>query len=572
MRIYPLLLSVFLAPLAMCAATVSITVLATTDLHGNLLPYDYFQATPANRGLAKLATIAAAVRLENPNTLLIDCGDVIQGAPLEGVYQHYVRSGSLPLGLHLAAPLPADPMMLAMNLMRYDAMVLGNHEFNYGLKNLDRARNDARFPWLSANTHVEAGSKNRPFEGYVIKTVAGVKIAIVGVTTPSIPMWEEPSNFKGYSFAPIRDTVARVVADLKATQHPALIVVAAHSGLGHDIKTGAAEAGELAGENAMYEVAMSVPGVDAVVFGHTHNQLASAEVNGVLLMQPKNWGMSLGRMDFTLEGSEGNWAVRSKRSRLLPANDTTVPDPAILALAGPYQEVAERYLRTPVAITKVDLSSALSRVQDTAVIDAIQEVQLAEAKADVSFASAFNTRVAIPAGPVTVRQVAALYLYDNTLVAIQGNGKMVRDALENAATYFLPCSEGCAAGPLINRKMPGFNYDMAQGVEYEIDISQSPGSRIRNLRWHGKPLEDTQPLRIAVNNYRAGGSAGYGMFRTAKVLWRSTEEIRDLIIRYYAGKKTLPPAPDNNWKILPTAAATELVREARIESRRVFTQ
>jgi 2',3'-cyclic-nucleotide 2'-phosphodiesterase/3'-nucleotidase len=160
-----------------------------------------------------------------------------------------------------------------------------------------------------------------------------------------------------------------------------------------------------------------------------------------------------------------------------------------------------------------------------------------------------------------VREIAALYVYENELYTIEGNGKMVREALENAARYYQTCPGDCSQGPLIDRKVIGYNYDMAEGVDYEIDLTRPVGDRIRNLRWHGQPLQDTQPLRIAVNNYRSGGSAGYSVYRGAKVVWRSGEEIRDLVIRYYIEHKELPTKPDGNWRIVPEAARKELEKE-----------
>lgn len=571
MRIFSAVTLAFLLVETLPAASVHVTVLATTDLHGNIFPYDYFSAQPASRGLAKISKLVEAVRAENPNTLLIDCGDAIQGAPIETVYQTYVRTGKLPgseSNTVVRGALSADPMMIAMNLMRYDAMVLGNHEFNYGLKNLDRARQDARFPWLSANTRVLKASANRAFDGYVVKQVGGVKVAIIGVTTPAIPMWEEASNYKGYEFLPIRETVARVIVEVRAQHRPDVVIVAAHSGLGRDLKTGAAEPDEVAGENVMYDVAANVPGIDAIIFGHTHRELPSGEIHGVSLLQPKNWGISLGRMDLELDNAGGHWRITSKTSRVLPVTRETPVDDAMLKAIQPYQDAAERYLNLPVTSSRTELSSAHSRIEDTAILDAIQKVQLIEAKADVSFASAFNTRAKIAAGPVTVRQIAALYVYDNTLVAVAGNGRMVREALENAARYYRQCTGDCTTGPLINTRMPGFNYDMAEGVEYEVDISQPEGRRIRNLRWHGKPLADDQPLRIAINNYRSGGSGGYTMFQNAKVVWRSTEEIREMIIRHYSEGGSLPSEPDRNWKVVPPGATAELAREADAESKR----
>ncbi|MEK7754559.1 MAG: 5'-nucleotidase C-terminal domain-containing protein [Acidobacteriota bacterium] len=537
------------------AQRVTVTVLATTDLHGNIYPYDYYTARPADRGLAKLATLIGAARRENPNSVLIDAGDTIQGTPIETIYEQYVRNGRLPLGLSLPAEgFKADPMMLAMNHLGYDAMTLGNHEFNFGLKVLDRARADARFPWLSANTETEPGSGRKPFAPYIVKTVAGVKIAIIGITTPAIPQWEKPEHYAGLRFLPPKDAAARAVAELKAGPRPDVIVAAVHAGLERAPGEG--------GENMAGEIAAQVPGIDAIVFGHSHQQVAGQRIGEVLLMQPKNWGISLGRMDFELERQGGGWKIAGKSSRLIPVTAQTQADAELLRLARPYHEAAERYLNTPVARSAISMDGRYARIVDSALLDAVQAVQLHYAHADVSLTALFNPGVRVAAGAVTVRQIAALYLYDNQLYAVQGNGKMLREALENAARFFLTCPEAsCAAGPLLNRQVAGFNFDVAQGVEYEIDLRQPEGRRVRNLRWHGKPLGDDQPLRIAINNYRAAGSGGYAMFRGAQIVWRSTEEIRDLIVAYYTERGSLPEKSDNNWRIAPPAAVETLKKE-----------
>jgi 2',3'-cyclic-nucleotide 2'-phosphodiesterase/3'-nucleotidase len=549
---------------------VRISVLATTDLHGNLLPYDYYTARPVDRGLAKIASLIQDERSQNPNNLLIDCGDTIQGTSLESVYQEYIETGHLPLGLAFAGlPLDRDPMMLAMNDIGYDAMVVGNHEFNFGLKNLAKARSSADFPWISANIlvnplvnpGVDAGGAVKPFAPYFIKTIGGIKIAIIGITTPSIPQWESEEHYRGYHFESGVDAARRAVGEVRAREHPDVVILAAHSGLDRDPKTQTAPSGD-SREDMVYQIATEVKGIDAIVFGHTHQQLAELKLGGVLLMQPKNWGMSLGRMDIVLgRDPSGGWKIVSKTSRLIPVTAATPADAKVLEIGRPYHELAERYLNRQIADASVSLDTRLARVQDTALVDAVQQVQLFYSKADVSFASAFNTRVMIPKGPVTVRQIAALYVYENELYAIDGTGKMVREALENAARYFQTCSGGCSQGPLIDHRVIGYNYDMAEGVDYEIDLTRPVGDRIRNLRWHGEPLSDTQPLRIAVNNYRFGGSAGYSTFRGAKIVWRSRDEIRDLVIRYYIEHKELPAKPDGNWRIIPVAARNTLERE-----------
>jgi 2',3'-cyclic-nucleotide 2'-phosphodiesterase / 3'-nucleotidase len=529
--------------------TVTVTVLATTDTHGSIYPWDYFTRQKAPRGLAAAATLVAQVRRESPNTVLIDCGDTIQGSPLVSVYEAAVRAGE--------ARSP-EPMMLAMNRMGYDAMVLGNHELNYGLASLTAARGAARFPWLSANT---TGAVP-PFAPFVVKTVGGVKLAIIGITTPAIPQWEKPENYEGLSWLAPEEAVRRSLVSLEH-ERPDVVLVAVHGGLDRDPRSGELRAGELPGENPAWEIAERFPQLAAVVYGHTHRREEGRRVGPVLLVQPRNWAQDVARVDLVVSREKGGrFALVSSASRLLAVQPDTPADPEILELARPYHEAAERYLDQPVAESAAELSGALGRFEDTALVDAIQEVQMHYAKADVSFTSLFDTRVHVPRGRVTAREIAALYLYDNELYAVEGDGRMVREALENAARYFRTCQEpSCATGPLVDPKVIGFNYDMAQGVEYEIDLTRPEGERVRNLRYRGAPLRDDQSLRIALNNYRAAGSAGYTMFRGAKVAWRSGREIRELMIDYFAEHRTLPAKADGNWRLVPARAVETLATE-----------
>jgi 2',3'-cyclic-nucleotide 2'-phosphodiesterase/3'-nucleotidase len=547
-----LLLAVLLpAPPAPTAETVTVTVLATTDTHGFLNPWDYFTREPAPRGLAAAATLVAEARREAPNALLIDCGDTIQGSSLESVHQAAVRAG------RTDAP---DPMMLAMNRMGYDAMVVGNHEFNFGLGNLAAAREAAHFPWLSANT--ATGDALPPFAPYLVKTVNGVKVAVIGITTSAIPQWEKPETIRGLSWLAPEEGVRRALRELER-EKPDVVLAAVHGGLDRDPASGVRRSGEMPGENGAWEIAERFPQLAAVIYGHTHRREEGFRVGPVLLVQPRNWAQDVARVDLTLvREAEGPWKLTGTSSRLLPVQPDTRADPAILELARPYHEAAERYLDRPVAESRAELTGARGRFEDSALVDAIQEVQMHYAKAEVSFASLFNPRVRVPRGKVTAREIAALYVYDNELYAVEGTGRMVREALENAARYFRTCPEpSCARGPIVDRSVAGYNFDMAQGVEYEIDLLQPEGHRVRNLRFRGAPLRDEQPLRIALNNYRAAGSAGYSTFRGAKIVWRSGREIRDLMIEYFAAHRELPDRPDGNWRLVPSRAVETLALE-----------
>ncbi len=504
------LLLVFLAAAgpAAPAETVTVTVLATTDTHGHLYPWDYFTKEKAARGLAAASTLVEQVRRETPNVVLLDCGDTIQGSALESVHQAAVRDG------RTSAP---DPMMLAMNAMGYDAMVVGNHEFN---------------------------------------------VAVVGVTTAAIPQWEKPEQIAGLSWL---DPVEGVRAALLAldAEKPDVVLAAVHGGLDRDPQTGERRAGEKPGENSVWEIAEAFPQLAAIVYGHTHRREEGRRVGNVLLVQPRNWAQEVARIDLTLSREKGGrWTLARAESRLVPVLPDTPADPRVLEIARPYHEAAERYLEQPVAESPAELSGQRARFEDTALVDAIQEVQLHYAKADVSLSSLFRPQTRVPRGPVTVRELAGLYVYDNELYAVEGTGRMVREALENAARYFRTCPEPtCATGPLVDRAIAGYNSDLAQGVEYEIDLTQPVGQRVKSLRYRGAPLRDDQALRIAVNNYRAAGSSGYTMFREAKVLWRSGREIRDLMVDYFTAKKRLPEKPDGNWRLVPPLAVETLARE-----------
>jgi 2',3'-cyclic-nucleotide 2'-phosphodiesterase/3'-nucleotidase len=548
-----LLSGVILLASGLAGETVKVTILATTDLHGYILPYDYFTQKPAPYGLAKIATLVKQARREAPEAILVDVGDTIQGSPLESMYQAYRQTGKLPAGVTIPErALGIDPMMLVMNAMRYDAMVVGNHEFNYGVGNLGEARRVARFAWISANT-LASGPNTKGFVPYIEKTVGGVRVAVVGLTTPSIPAWEKPENYRGYTWEAPVQAMKRLMA-IWGENKPDLVVVAAHGGINKSDGS----------ENFAWQVS-EVDGVDAVIFGHSHGEVAELFNGNTLLVQPKNYGASLGKVEFEFSRQEGGkWKMESRRGSLMKVSAATEADEEILSLGKPYHEATEQYLSSPVARAPVELSAANGRFEDSALVDAIHEVQLHYTKADVSLSALFNPRLVVHAGPVTVREAAALYVYDNTLYKVEGTGKMVKAALENAARFFEGCATpACDTGNLLNNNFAGFNYDMAEGVSYEVDLTRPVGDRIRQLMYRGKPLAMEEPLTIAVNSYRAAGSAGYDMFKDAKVVWQSTEAIRDLIIAYYGQKKLLPSQASNNWRIVPAAARERLVQRER---------
>jgi 2',3'-cyclic-nucleotide 2'-phosphodiesterase/3'-nucleotidase len=327
-----------------------------------------------------------------------------------------------------------------------------------------------------------------------------------------------------------------------------------HMGIEEDLRTGELNPSNVPDENAAVRIAREVPGIDVILMGHTHREVPSLFINGVLLTQANYWGKHLARVDVYLEkqeGDAGRWRVMAKSARTIPMDDRVKPDEEILALAKPYDEETQAWLGRVIGESPAELTAANARFQDSAILDLIQRVQLEAGKADVSMTAVFNDRARIPKGPVTVRDIAGLYIYENTLVTIEVTGKQLKDALEHSAKYFLPYVPGKRPTDLVDDKIPSFNFDIAEGVTYDLDITKPVGDRIQNLKFKGKPLPPAQKLKLVTNNYRVNGGGGYTMYKGAPVVYKSSDEIRELIINWVERNKTIPAEPTNNWRLLP---------------------
>jgi len=519
-----------------------VTILSTTDLHGNILPIDYYTNKPDARGLAKVATIIKQTRKESPQLLLLDSGDTIQGTPLE--YFHAKRNNA-----------PPDPMMLTMSALKFDAMAVGNHEYNFGLQTLIKARSEAKFPMLSANTY-KKGTEQTFFDPYLVKEVNGVRVGILGLTTPAIPNWENAENYAGLEF---REPVAEAkkwVAVLRQKERVDLVVIAMHMGIGEDLATGEVRPGEQPHENEALSIARQVQGVDVILMGHTHREVPAMYTNGVLLTQANYWGKHLARVDLYLEKDMRtsmipSWKVVAKSARTIPVDERVAVDEEIARLAEPYDKETQNWLGQVIGESDAELTAQDSYFKDAAILDLIQRVQMEAGKADVSTVASFNQQARINKGPITVRDIAGLYVYENTLVVIEVTGQTLKDALEHSARFFKPFEEGKSASDLIDKNIPGYNFDIAEGVTYELDRRKPFGERIQNLRFRGQLLDMKRKLRLAINNYRANGGGRYTMYKNAPVVFRSSTEIRELIIDWVERNKRIPVEATNNWRLVP---------------------
>lgn len=515
---------------------VQITILGTTDLHGNINPIDYYTNKPDNRGFAKVASLIKRVRREHPNVLLVDSGDTIQGSPLASFHSRKNNQ-------------PPNPMMLVMSSLNYDAMAVGNHEYNFGLKVLEKARREANFPWLSANTYDKSTGKTH-YKPYIIKEVAGVRVGILGLTTPGVPTWDNPVNYAGLEFHEPVSEARKWVPVMRNDEKADVVVIAMHMGLGEDLRTGEVSPGQVPHENEAVSIAKEVPGVDVIFMGHTHREVPSLYINGVLLTQANHWGRHLARADVYLQKTATGWRVYAKSARTLAADDRVEPDPSVVALAEPYDRETQGWLARVIGQSAEELTAREARFRDTAILDLIQKVQMEVGKADVSMVASFNSEARIAKGPVSVRDIAGLYVYENTLVVLEVTGQQLKDALEHSAKYYKPHVAGKSLQELIDEKIPAYNFDIAEGVTYDLDISKPIGQRIQNLRFRGQQLSPTRKLRLATNNYRVNGGGGYTMYKDAPVVYRSSEEIREMIIDWVERNKTVPTTPNNNWRII----------------------
>jgi 2',3'-cyclic-nucleotide 2'-phosphodiesterase/3'-nucleotidase len=525
---------------------VTLTLLGTTDIHGHIEPVDYYSNQPANRGLAKIATLVRRERAAHANVLLLDSGDTIQGTPL--AYYFARKDTSKP-----------NPTIAMMNALGYDAMAVGNHEFNFGLGVLWKAKGEARFPFLAANIGQAYRDRARSFRPYIVKEVAGVRVGIVGFVTPGVPRWEIPAHYRGYQFEPIVDAARRMIPEVR--KQADVVVVIAHSGLGPDPESGQpAPADEIADENAMIALAEQVPGIDVILYGHTHLEMREKFIHGVLLVQAKNWGQSLARVEVEMErDASGAWRVASKHSMTILVTKDVAADPEILRLAEPYHATTQKYLDTPIATCAVPLDGVTARYEDHPLVDLIHKVQLEAGHADISMATMFFPSMQIPAGKVTVRQIAALYIYENTLYTVEMTGAQLKEALEHAAGFY-PAWPFRAGEP---PRLPGYNADAAEGVHYIVDLTEPVGQRIREVTYQGKPLDATAKLRVAINNYRYTGGGHYTVYKGLPIVYRSPQEVRELIIEYVTRAGAIPTTADGNWKIVPGEALEAILREAR---------
>jgi 2',3'-cyclic-nucleotide 2'-phosphodiesterase/3'-nucleotidase/5'-nucleotidase len=537
-----------LSPINVLAAesnAVSLQILATSDIHGRFLPYDYaVNAGDTSGSMAQLQTIIKELRAANPNTILVDNGDLIQD-----------NSSSLFNNDEI------HPIILAMNEMKYDTWSYGNHEFNYGIPTLQKISSQFTGTALCGNVFDKDGKSLG--QAYKIIEKDGVKIAIIGMVTPHITKWDGP-NLVGYTVTnPVEET-KKVVAQLKGKVD--VMIATLHAG----------ENAEYGNGDSARELAKACPELTAIVAGHAHATITEVKEGNVIITEPKNGASQLAKIDIKLtKNAAGKYSVVDAKSDLVlvtpKEGKQVVADADLSAKLKPYGDKAIKDANVVIGELKGgDLVPAdaikgipAAQVQDTAMIDLINKVQMFYGKADVASAAAFKNDANIKEGKIIKAGTADIYKYDNTLMTLKVNGEQLKRYMEWSASYYNTFKPGDLTVSF-NEKIRGYNYDMFSGVKYDVDISKEPGKRIVNLkRENGSEIKDTDTIKLAVNNYRANTTLlneGSGLFKGENVetiydsykVMGDNGRIRDLIRKYIVEEKSgvITPELDNNWKII----------------------
>ncbi|AFN44917.1 bifunctional metallophosphatase/5'-nucleotidase [Arachnia propionica] len=546
-----------------------LTLLATTDVHGAALNWDYYRDQPwtgeAEAGLAQLSTVVERIRAERgaESVVLVDNGDTIQGNPLCTFFaRHESGTGDL-----------VHPLAAAFNVMGYDAVNIGNHEFNYGLDFLYSFEQQLDPLLLGANV-VDPGSGLPVFPAFtpLIRRLDGreIRIGVLGLTTPGAMIWDRQQLAGKVDVTDMVAAASHWVPKLREEFLSDVVVVLCHAGIG---QTTYATNADAPAENPAKEIAEQVPGIDVMVIGHTHRdepeRWVTCEATGrpVLLTQPRAHAAGLTETVIEAEHDGDSWRIEVLGATPHHARGE-VPDLRVLDAVAEAHAATRAHVNRQVAVSPRELSTADSRWRATGVIDFIQRVQattVAEALAGgehealpvVSLTAPTSRTAVIPEGPVSIRDLAGVYVFDNTLAAVLLTGAELRAHLEHAARYYADLPRGRCFDPatMTGAERDGqtiwdYQYDIAWGVEYEINLNEPVGRRIGELRHpDGRPVAAADRFAVALNHYRLSGAGDYRQVANAPVLYNDMLDIRQLLIDW-ALTRGIDVPEEENWRLV----------------------
>ena len=544
----------------------SLSVLATTDVHGHALNWDYFTNAPypagEELGLDRAKTVVDGIRADKgeESVLLVDNGDSIQGNPLTSYFsttEPVTDSGR------------DHPMALANNLMGYDAQVTGNHEYNYGLDMLDYYADQVDFPVLAANAlDTATGEPHNDPTAMIERTIDGetVTVGIVGLTNPGSRVWDRKHLEGAIEFEDMVTSAQTYAPQLKE-QGADVVIAVAHTGKDPE---GQQWDPSLLQENVATSIAEQVPDIDVVVAGHSHvdqpeEVVTRADGSQAIITQPYYWARSVSEVELNLtpepdgDGYEVDWTDDAPSVTPHYLQGDVAEDQAMAdALTAHHDETVD-YVNQTIAQAAQTMSAETSRYEDTAILDFIGHVMTEKTEEGLvgteyedvpvlAQTSPFSRDAVFSEGDVTVRDVAALYVYDNTLAGVTMTGAELKDYLEYAARFYDQVDEGADFDPAEvsnsydeadGRDIPDYAYDALTGVDYDINISKPLGERIENLRMaDGSSVADDDEFVLAINNYRQSGGSGYPVDGLEEV-YNEQVEIREALIDWAVDRQVI---------------------------------
>lgn len=515
-----------------------LTILSTSDTHGYLLPTDYRdRQLDANFGLTKAATVINREKAAATGpVLVIENGDFLQGSAF-AYYQAKVAQ-------------QYTGMTSVYNSLPYQVGIVGNHEFNYGKDYLTNAIKSSTRHFLCANILNDDGT---PAFGdpYEIFELEGLKVAVLGLTTQYIPHWESPEHLTGLHFTSALAAAKKYVPELR--QQADIVVVAYHGGFERDIE-GGKPTEALTGENEGYQLLTEVPGIDALVTGHQHREIATVH-QGIPTTQPGSKAAYVGKITLTLADDKSVLAADAELLSTAAAASTEDLTPALLA----DNENVEDWLDQPLGTTEGDLTITdpfAVRLKPHPYIQFVQDVQRAATNTKISGTALFNNDGQGFGSTITFRSVLTNYIYPNTLAVVHLSGADLRAALEQSANYFALTADGeIGVNPKFERPKPQhYNYDMYAGIHYIIDVAQPQGQRITELTYAGQPIQASDQLEVVVNQYRAVGGGNYQMFTADKIVREVTEDMTEIIADYLREHPVVKAKTEQNFRVINSSS------------------
>jgi len=514
---------------------VEFSILATSDIHGYLFPTSYRNPDFSQLGLSKLASIIQKKRQDKP-ILLIENGDFIQGSPLTFYHQKFFAD-------------QPNPMIAAANHLKYDAAIFGNHEFNYGLGTLKDVMAQSNFPWLAANIYGD--NEKHLGKPYIIKEIDGVKIALLGVTTHFVTLWEEPSNIQGLQFKDAYESAKQWVKIIRETEEIDLLVLCYHGGFERDLETGELAEADT-GENQGYKMS-EIEGVDILITGHQHRELATI-LNGKSVIQPGTKGICMAEIQVTLQfDQDSNMIGLHHEPSLIYVDDSTETDEDTCVQALPLQTQLESWLDEPIGSVNGNMlieDPFEARLADNPYVEFINNIQLQISGAQISGTALFHNEKGGFGHQVTMRDIMNNYIYPNTLKVLLLSGNDIRLALEQCATYFEVVDGNIVVNPefLVPKAQP-YNYDMWEGIDYEFTVSNPVGERVTKLLWNNEPMSMTEEFKVVMNSYRATGAGNFPMFQNKPLLKEIQTDMIEMLAQYFIEKKEIQATCNQNWVV-----------------------